>query len=325
VGPIRQDSALQGSAGPTEPSPAEVRAALERVLASRCFEQAGRSSAFLRFVVEQTLAGQGDRLKGYTIAVEVFERPPDFDAQTDPLVRVEAGRLRRRLIEYYADEGRADPVRLELPRGSYSVVSTYHVPKSEAESAAVLLGPMPATPTAGNGAARNRRRWRRLRAAAVVAVIAAAVTAILFQRGEIATSPHDIPGAAPGLAGRSPIVVHPFESLGGDGIDALAATLTEEVFLVLDGPERLVVAAEAGGEVTAAAQGYALSGSVREMDGAVRITARGASKRTRPVADCRLLLNEQTCRSRLTGSRDQPRSSPRSLPEKKHCQPARQT
>ena len=108
-----------------EPGAAEIRAQLERILASRCFEQAARSSGFLRFVVEQTLAGQGERLKGYTIAVEVFGRPPDFDAQTDPLVRVEAGRLRRRLIEYYADEGRDDPVRLELPRGSYSVVSTY--------------------------------------------------------------------------------------------------------------------------------------------------------------------------------------------------------
>src|SRR6185503_3968565 len=108
-------------------------------------------------------------------------------------------------------EGRADPLRLELPRGSYSVVSTYHVPKSfEAESAAVLLGPMPAATSAQNAAARNRRRWRRIRAAAVVAVVAAAVTAILFQRGEIAPSPHGAPGAAPGLAGRSPIVVHPF-------------------------------------------------------------------------------------------------------------------
>ena len=115
---------MQGTAGPTQPSPAEVRAALERVLASRCFEQAARSSGFLRFVVEQTLAGQGDRLKGYTIGVEVFGRPPDFDAQTDPLVRVEAGRLRRRLIEYYSDEGRDDPVRLDLPRGSYFVVSS---------------------------------------------------------------------------------------------------------------------------------------------------------------------------------------------------------
>ena len=124
MGPIRDDSALQGSAGPTEPSSGEVRAALERDLASRCFEQAGRSSAFLRYVAEHTLAGQGDRLKGYSIAVEVFERPPDFDAQTVPLVRVVAGRLRRRFIEYYADEGRADPLRLELPRGSYSGVST---------------------------------------------------------------------------------------------------------------------------------------------------------------------------------------------------------
>jgi adenylate cyclase len=251
-----------------------VRAALERVLASRCFEQAGRSSAFLRFVVEQTLAGQGDRLKGYTIAVEVFERPPDFDAQTDPLVRVEAGRLRRRLIEYYADEGRADPLRLELPRGSYSVVSTYHVPKSEAEPAAVLPGPVSATPTAGNGA-RNRRRWRRIRSFAVVAVIAAAVTVFLLPPGEIATPVHNVPNAAPGPAGRSPIVVEPFEALGGtDATRELAAALTEEIFLVLDGPERLVVAADAGGAAISGTPGYVLTGSVREMDGGVRITAR---------------------------------------------------
>jgi TolB-like protein len=134
---------------------------------------------------------------------------------------------------------------------------------------------MPAASAAANRAARNRRRWRRIRGAAVVAVIAAAVTVILFQRGEIASSPHEIPGAAPGLAGRSPIVVHPFESLGGgDDLDALADTLTEETFLVLDGPERLVVATETGGEAVAATPGYALSGSVREMDGEVRITAR---------------------------------------------------
>ena len=98
----------------SEPSTSEVRAALERILASRCFQQAGRASHFLRFVVEQTLAGGGQRLKGYTIGVEVFGRPADFDAQSDALVRVEAGRLRRRLVEYYASEGaersRADRV-----------------------------------------------------------------------------------------------------------------------------------------------------------------------------------------------------------------------
>src|SRR5687767_8522939 len=103
-----------------KPSTSEVHAALQRILASRCFQQAERASDFLRFVVEQTLAGAGQRLKGYTIGVEVFGRPADFDAQSDALVRVEAGRLRRRLLEYYAGEGAADPVRIELPRGAYA-------------------------------------------------------------------------------------------------------------------------------------------------------------------------------------------------------------
>ena len=69
---------------------------------------------------KQTLAGGGQRLKGYTIGVEVFGRPADFDAQSDALVRVEAGRLRRRLVEYYASEGSGNRLRIELPRGSYA-------------------------------------------------------------------------------------------------------------------------------------------------------------------------------------------------------------
>jgi adenylate cyclase len=206
----------------------------------------------------------------------VFERPPDFDAQTDPLVRVEAGRLRRRLIEYYADEGRDDPVRLELPRGGYAVVSNYHVPSTlEGQDATALLGGTPtgATP-ADNVAARRRRRWRRIRAVVASAVIAAVVTVVLLRRDDERTVEHDVP-AASGLAGRSAIVVHPFEALGGaEGVAALAATLTEEIFLVLDGPERLVVPAEAGGESIIATQGYALTGSVRAMDEEIRITAR---------------------------------------------------
>ncbi len=71
------------------------------------------------------------------------------------------------------------------------------------------------------------------------------------------------------------MIVQPFEVLGGvDGVAELAATLTEEIFIVLDGPEHLVVPAEASGDATAAASGYVLSGSVREMDGEVRVTAR---------------------------------------------------
>jgi adenylate cyclase len=257
------------------PGAAEVRAALERILASRCFEQAARSSSFLRFVVEQTLAGQGERLKGYTVAVEVFGRPPDFDAQADPLVRVEAGRLRRRLIEYYADEGRDDPVRIELPRGSYAVVSTYHDPKPEAATAAVLLGPMPDERPAEDFTSRDRRRWRRIRTMVVLVAIAGGAAIILWQRGEVARLEHGgSTGAATGLDDRPPIVVEPFEVLGGtDGVGALAGALKEEVFLVLDGPTAITVPAELGGAATTAT-GYVLSGSVREMEGQVRITAR---------------------------------------------------
>src|SRR5688572_9467489 len=102
------------------PRTADVAAELQRVLASRCFEQSDRAKEFLRFVVGETVAGRGDRLKGYTIGVEVFGRPPSFDAHSDPLVRVEAGRIRRRLTEYYAREGALNPVRIELTRGAYA-------------------------------------------------------------------------------------------------------------------------------------------------------------------------------------------------------------
>ena len=245
------------------------------MLASRCFEQAARSSSFLRFVVEQTLTGQGDRLKGYTIAVEVFERPADFDAQTDPLVRVEAGRLRRRLIEYYADEGRDDPVRLELPRGGYSVVSTYHGSAAAAAvDAAAAAGAAPAARAVVNPAVRNRSRWRRLRTVIVAAALLAGAAVIVSQRREVARLEHDVDSSAAFPDGRPPIVVQPFEALGGaPGVDELAATLTEEIFIVLDGSEHLVVPAEASGAI-ASTPGYVLSGSVREMGGEVRITAR---------------------------------------------------
>src|SRR5262249_19337461 len=99
------DSARSG-----QPSAAEVRAALERIVASSTFRTSTQLAAFLRFVIEAALAGQSDRIKGYTIAVEALGRTPDFDPQTDPIVRVEAGRLRRALERYYANGGSGDPI-----------------------------------------------------------------------------------------------------------------------------------------------------------------------------------------------------------------------
>jgi adenylate cyclase len=97
-----------------------IRAHLERVLHSPHFDGSARSREFLRYVVEEVLAGRGGYLKQVAIAVDVFGRKPDFDAVIDPIVRVQAGRLRRSLERYYLLSGDADSLRIELPKGSYA-------------------------------------------------------------------------------------------------------------------------------------------------------------------------------------------------------------
>lgn len=98
---------------------AEIKAELARILASKGFATAGRLSRLLRHVVEKTLAGQADQLKEYSVGVEVFDRDDKYDPRLDSIVRVEAGRLRSRLDEYYNGEGAASPIRISLPRGGY--------------------------------------------------------------------------------------------------------------------------------------------------------------------------------------------------------------
>jgi serine/threonine-protein kinase len=96
-----------------------ILAHLARVLASNAFGGAERSSVLLRFLVERTIDGDGERLKEYTVGAEALGRGAAFDPRTDPIVRAEASRLRARLERYYADEGRADDLIIELPKGTY--------------------------------------------------------------------------------------------------------------------------------------------------------------------------------------------------------------
>lgn len=97
----------------------EILAALARVCSSPPFKRAPQLKNFLRFAVEMTLAGQADRLKGYTIGLEALGRSDDFDPQIDPIVRVEAIRLRAALARYYAVFGIDDPIVIGLPPGGY--------------------------------------------------------------------------------------------------------------------------------------------------------------------------------------------------------------
>jgi adenylate cyclase len=98
---------------------ADIKAELDRILASKGFATAGRLSRLIRYVVEKTLAGEADQLKEYAVGVEVFDRDDKYDPRLDSIVRVEAGRLRSRLDEYYNGEGAASPIRINLPRGGY--------------------------------------------------------------------------------------------------------------------------------------------------------------------------------------------------------------
>ncbi|MBI3696829.1 MAG: hypothetical protein HY238_18580 [Acidobacteria bacterium] len=100
----------------------EIQAQLSKILASPVFAGSDRMSRFLRFTVERALRGEGDRLKEYLLGVEVFDRRSSYDPRIDPIVRVEARRLRSKLEKYYETEGRGDPVRIDFPKGGYSPV-----------------------------------------------------------------------------------------------------------------------------------------------------------------------------------------------------------
>ena len=101
------------------PSTEAVRASLDRILASPDFVRSKRMRELLAYLVEATLSGEVDRSKEFSIAVEVFGRDENFDPQTSSLVRVEAGRLRRTLKQYYLTQGKDDPLRIEIPKGKY--------------------------------------------------------------------------------------------------------------------------------------------------------------------------------------------------------------
>ncbi len=92
---------------------------LELMLANPDFAATPQQTALLQYVVNQTLAGNADRIKGYTVATEVFGRRSDFDQNVDPIVSIQASRLRQALKRYYKTAGKNDPVRIHIPKGTY--------------------------------------------------------------------------------------------------------------------------------------------------------------------------------------------------------------
>ena len=113
-----------GSAGaasaPEKDAQKPARQQLDRILASATFRQVDRLKRFLNFIVLEALEGRGDQLKEYVIGVQVFGKDTSFDPRADPIVRVQARRLRARLVRYYREEGGADALVIELPKGGYA-------------------------------------------------------------------------------------------------------------------------------------------------------------------------------------------------------------
>lgn len=100
-------------------SPAAIVGQMGRILNSPEFKATDAQRAFLQYVVEKKLSGHADEIKGYTVATEVFGRNEDFDQSTDPIVSIQANKLRRALERYYLVAGQNDPIRIDIPKGTY--------------------------------------------------------------------------------------------------------------------------------------------------------------------------------------------------------------
>jgi tetratricopeptide (TPR) repeat protein len=196
------DSA-DGNERPDDEAAERIRAGLGRVLSSEIFRAAPQLAAFLAFIVERTLEGRRSELKGYTIAVEALGRPPEFDPQSDPIVRVEAGRLRRALTQYYTGQGRDDPLRIAIPVGGY--IPAFDLPAPGAPDPAGTPGPQGETRPGAQGASAGRSRRRPLAALAAVICLLLAFAAgqlgpRLFGHGsagtQVSTPAPDLPTVA---------------------------------------------------------------------------------------------------------------------------------
>ena len=125
---------LIAPADESTPSADDVRRQLARIVESGEFTSRPKLQAFLEFVVAETLAGRGNRIKGFTVGHAVYRETVEADPDNSTIVRVEAGRLRRRLASYYQTSGAEDPVRITVPKGTYTPVFAWKNEEPELSS-----------------------------------------------------------------------------------------------------------------------------------------------------------------------------------------------
>ncbi|MCU4182038.1 adenylate cyclase [Bosea sp. BH3] len=261
---------------------------MDRILASPEFNVPARVRQFLTYVVNQTLAGHADRIKAYTVAVEVFGRDANFDIQNDPVVRIEAGRLRRALERYYLLAGSADPVLVEIPKGGY--VPHFHWRELQARAdAAAEQHASPEQNLAGT--ANADLRGGRTTWVAIAAAVAVAVPLVWMAAWSKPGNP-----VKPAQRPEGPsLIVRPFANLSGQPeVNFYAAGLGEELLAQLARFKELTVfGRETSSAVSPNASAseirsrfgnrYILEGGIRLSGGRLRVTSRVLDSETSAI------------------------------------------
>lgn len=261
--PVGQAESSAGDEG--DVSAADCRAQLARILDSQDFDATDRAHRFLRYVVEEALSGRSDRIKAYSIAVEVFGRDASFDPQSDPIVRIEAGHLRRAIERYYLTAGVADPILIAIPKGGYIPAFARRLPQppSAKQPTAAAIA-MPAEPAPG----RLRPRPLLAAAAALLVAVLAAGSATWWWASA---------GQKPGGPERPRLLVQPFDDLTGTKASvAIATGLSQEVIGQLSKFRDIVVveSIDAQADEAVPVPRFTLAGSVNLSDEAFRLRVR---------------------------------------------------
>lgn len=228
----------------------QIRSQLAKINATEEFQRSKRSLRFLNYIVEETLAGRASRIKAYSVAISVLDRDDTFDPQTDPMVRIEASQLRRRLERYYLTQGAADPVVIDLPKGGY-------VPVFRLAEAAV-----PPEVESKHG---SRPFTGRVVSAALATAL---MTACIVIVAAILIFPPQRHSTAFRLQSSPTLRILPFSAATPDERSAVvAAGLADEVTQVLTRHGAVDVLGHAPGAA------MLLTGSVRSNAGVIRLTA----------------------------------------------------
>jgi hypothetical protein len=155
----------------SESEKSAIRDQLERLLANPYFSHSKRFPTFLRFVTEQTLAGEAENINERWLGIEIFGRTPDYDTAADPIVRVTAAEIRKRVAQYYQDPAHTSELRIALPSGSY--VPSFHWPKDTSDPP---LEESDQSPADASGIPQAAHRDRR---SPLVLVLACVTTGLL--------------------------------------------------------------------------------------------------------------------------------------------------